>query len=207
MYAILIAGAPACGKTTLAGRLSEELQIPAVSKDEIKELLFDSVGFHSREEKVALGLGSERILYYFAGRLLDRGQPLIVENNFESSSQQGLKALLEPRGCRVLTLLLQAEPKTLYARYLLREQSPERHPGHRFNCCYPPPEGAPLPSPLTEEQFLTGIRRRGMIDFHFGQTVPVDATSPEKIDLPALVKMIRDWADGRSFPPQTPSLF
>ncbi|MCI8442624.1 MAG: ATP-binding protein [Provencibacterium sp.] len=196
MYAILIAGAPACGKTTLARRLSGELRIPAVSKDDIKELLFDAAGFRSREEKVALGRGSEQILYYFAGRLLDAGQPVILENNFESSSQEGLSRLFAPRGCRTLTLLLQAPADALYARYLQREKSPERHPGHIHNTSYPPPAGAPAPSPLTREQFLSGIARRGMADFHFGQTLTVDATFPERIDIPALAAAIRSWAEG-----------
>lgn len=196
MYAILIAGAPACGKTTLARGLSKELSIPAVSKDEIKERLFDTAGFRSRGEKVALGQGSEQILYYFAARLLDAGQPVILENNFENSSQEGLAALFAPRSCRALTLLLQAEPDTLYARYLQREKSPARHLGHVFNSSYPPPEGAPLPSPLTREQFLSGIRQRGMADFHFGQTLPVDAAFPEKIDIPALANTVRRWANG-----------
>lgn len=196
MYCILVAGAPASGKTTLARHLGEELRLPAVSKDDIKELLFDSVGFSCREQKVALGQGSEKILYYFAARLLDAGQPLILENNFETGSQQGLKALLEPRGCRALTLLLQAEPDTLYERFLQREKSPGRHLGHVLNSCYPPPTDAPRPCPLTREQFLSGIKARGMLDFCFGKTLRVDATFPQRIDIAVLADTIRIWAEG-----------
>lgn len=197
MYCILIAGAPASGKTTLARGLSKELRLPAVSKDEIKELLFDSVGFRCREEKVALGRGSEKLLYYFAAQLLDAGQQLILENNFENGSEQGLKALLEPRGCRALTLLLQADPDALYARFRQRESSPARHLGHVFNTCYPPPPDAPRPCPLSRDQFFSGIKARGMLDFHFGQTLPIDATFPESISIPALAEEIRRWASGK----------
>ena len=49
MYCILITGIPASGKTTLAEYIAKELQIPMFSKDQMKELLFDEVGFHSRE--------------------------------------------------------------------------------------------------------------------------------------------------------------
>jgi dephospho-CoA kinase len=40
-WLILIAGMPATGKTRLAGFLSDRLDIPMVSKDAVKELLFD----------------------------------------------------------------------------------------------------------------------------------------------------------------------
>ena len=49
MYAILVTGIPAAGKSTMAGFLAEKLKLPVISKDSIKELLFDSVGFRSRE--------------------------------------------------------------------------------------------------------------------------------------------------------------
>jgi len=55
MYCILVAGMPASGKSTIAVRISESLGIPMLSKDSIKEMLFDDLGFHSRAEKVQLG--------------------------------------------------------------------------------------------------------------------------------------------------------
>jgi len=54
MYCILITGMPASGKSTMAETISERLKLPVISKDKIKELLFDNVGFRSREEKVKL---------------------------------------------------------------------------------------------------------------------------------------------------------
>ncbi len=52
MYCILVTGIPAAGKSTMAETLAENLKLPVISKDTIKELLFDCVGFRSREEKV-----------------------------------------------------------------------------------------------------------------------------------------------------------
>ena len=51
MYCILVAGMPASGKSTIAVRISESLGIPMLSKDSIKEMLFDDLGFHSRAER------------------------------------------------------------------------------------------------------------------------------------------------------------
>lgn len=43
---------PASGKSTIAVRISESLGIPMLSKDSIKEVLLDDLGFHSRAKKV-----------------------------------------------------------------------------------------------------------------------------------------------------------
>ena len=74
MYCILVAGMPASGKSTIAVRISESLGIPMLSKDSIKEVLFDDLGFHSRAEKVQLGTAAMHILYYAAARGYTRFQ-------------------------------------------------------------------------------------------------------------------------------------
>ena len=75
MYCILVAGMPASGKSTIAGSISESLGIPMLSKDSIKEVLFDDLGFHSRAEKVQLGTAAMHILYYAAAQLMKVGKP------------------------------------------------------------------------------------------------------------------------------------
>ena len=89
MYCILVTGIPAAGKSTLAGRLADALALPLLQKDAIKEILFDDLGFRSREEKVKLGVASMDIMYHMAGRLMALGQPFILENNFEDVSRPG----------------------------------------------------------------------------------------------------------------------
>lgn len=79
MYCILVAGMPASGKSTIAVRISESLGIPMLSKDSIKEVLFDDLGFHSRAEKVQLGTAAMHILYYAAAQLMKVGKPFILE--------------------------------------------------------------------------------------------------------------------------------
>ena len=66
MYCILVTGIPASGKSTLAEFLGKRLHLPVLSKDRIKELLYDTVGFRSREEKVQLGTAAMEIMYYAA---------------------------------------------------------------------------------------------------------------------------------------------
>lgn len=90
----------------MAELLSDRLKLPALSKDRVKELLFDYVGFQSREGKVNLGVASTEILYYAADQLMRAGQPFILENNFEYASEHGFRSLLYKYPYAVLTVTL-----------------------------------------------------------------------------------------------------
>ena len=48
MYCILVTGIPASGKSTMARFLAEAFGLPVISKDRIKECLYDTMGFRSR---------------------------------------------------------------------------------------------------------------------------------------------------------------
>ena len=141
MYCILVAGMPASGKSTIAVRISESLGIPMLSKDSIKEVLFDDLGFHSRAEKVQLGTAAMHILYYAAAQLMKVGKPFILENNFEDASIPGIMALLETHHYTAVTVRLTGDPEVIYRRFAARDLSDTRHRGHVVNDCYPEPPG------------------------------------------------------------------
>ncbi len=60
---VLITGPPASGKTTLAVPLASLLDLPLVSKDVIKEALFDSPGHGDREWSSRLGAASFAVMF------------------------------------------------------------------------------------------------------------------------------------------------
>lgn len=190
---ILICGIPASGKTHMARRLSELLSVPVFSKDDIKERLFDTVGFKSREEKNALGVGAAEIMYYAAGQVLSAGGSVILENNFETRSIPGMKALIERCKCRTVTVELAGEAEVLYRRFLSREGSPQRHRGHVVNTCYPEPPGqAGEYSPMSLEQFISGVTGRGMAGFDIGgPRIVVDVTDLSKVDCANVAEQVR----------------
>lgn len=197
MYCILIGGMPAAGKSYLARELSERLGLPMFSKDDIKERLFDTIGFRSRAEKVALSLGAMEALYYAAGQVMARGGSVILENNFEHASASGMKKLLERFGARPLTVMLTGQAEALYSRFVARDQSPERHRGHVVNTCYPEPPGQRTPYvPITLEQYVRGDRERGMSGFNVGgPRVTVDVTDFAQVDLDGLTEQIREYLE------------
>ncbi len=199
MYCILVAGIPATGKSTMAEVISERLKLPVISKDAIKELLFDNVGFQSRAEKVNLGIASMRIMYYVAGQLMKAGQPFILENNFESS-EHGMKNLLEKYQYPALTITLTGDYKAIYQRFLERESSPDRHRGHVVNDCYPEKKENNLKTPkaktISYENFVRGIAQRGFDAFCVdGRQIKVDTTDFAKINMEELFSQIAAWKE------------
>lgn len=200
MYCILVSGIPAAGKSTMAEVISERLKLPVISKDAIKELLFDNVGFQSRAEKVNLGIASMEIMYYVAGQLMKAGQPFILENNFEYSSEQGMKNLLEKHHYSALTITLTGDYKVIYQRFLERESSPDRHRGHVVNDCYPEKkennQETLKSKTISYENFVHGIEQRGFDAFCAnGRQLKVDTTEFSKINMEELFSQIAAWKE------------
>ncbi len=200
MYCILVTGIPAAGKSTMAEMIAERLKLPVISKDTVKELLFDNVGFQSREEKVNLGIASMEIMYYVAGQLMKAGQSFILENNFEYSSEQGIKTLLEKYQYSVLIITLTGDYKVIYRRFLERESSPDRHRGHVVNDCYPEKKESslkgPKPTSISYENYVYGIEQRGFDAFLIdGKQIKVDTTDFSKIDMEELFSQIAAWKE------------
>lgn len=190
---LLIAGPPAAGKTTIARAISQALSWPLFEKDTVKELLFDTVGFSSRAEKVKLNKAALHQICYAAEAVLAAGQSVILESNFESDDRKRLEALIARCQSRVVTLRLSAGEDTLYQRFVKREQSPTRHLGHVRNDHYPQrnEEEKRRPTAFPEKaSFLEGIKKRGMMDFALGECVCVDTTHPDTIEIDDIVQCI-----------------
>lgn len=191
MYCILVTGIPASGKSTMARFLAERLSLPMFSKDHIKEILYDELGFRSREEKVKLGIASMQIMYDAAEQMMKCKQPFILENNFENISKEGLFALLERYSYQALTVQLTGDYRKIYERFMERNQSEDRHRGHVVNDGYPELAAGQKVAPILFEHFVGGIRSRGMDCFSGnGPELVVDTTDFQKVDHEAIVRWI-----------------
>ena len=193
MVCILVCGLPATGKSTMAAYLSKQLGIPMFSKDAIKERLFDTLGFSSREEKVRLGVAAMEILYDCARTCLSCGQSVILENNFEDTSREGLATLLAACPCEVITVHMTGDLRAIYARFAQRDQSPERHRGHVVNDCYPEkPGSASAHRTMPYEAFAASMLGRGMDRLPWdGPCVRVDTTDFDKVDREDVLHSVR----------------
>ena len=126
---ILILGDLASGKSTTADILSKKHSIPSLKKDTVKEILGDTVGFNNREENLKLSRATFELLLHTFDRVSLTDGDLILESNFREAELDRLTALAEERGYEILSLLLTADTKILYKRYLERIDR-GRHPVH-----------------------------------------------------------------------------
>jgi predicted kinase/diadenosine tetraphosphate (Ap4A) HIT family hydrolase len=91
---VIVGGAPATGKTTLALALGGSLGLPVITKDDVKEALAAPFATGDRDWSRQLGAAAYGVLYAVAGRILAAGHGLVLESNFRrSQSEQPLRAL------------------------------------------------------------------------------------------------------------------
>ncbi|MGH2515878.1 MAG: AAA family ATPase, partial [Ktedonobacterales bacterium] len=127
----VVTGPPGAGKTGIARRLAADLALPLFAKDDLKELLFDTLGWSDREWSRRLGHASIELLYRLAGIELAAGRSLILESSFRPAFDDARFTALNQRyPFRPLQVYCTAEIETLVRRISIRAASPERHPGH-----------------------------------------------------------------------------
>jgi predicted kinase len=129
---VILAGAPATGKTTIARRIARELQLPLVCKDDIKESLFDNLGWKDTEWSARVGQASFSLLFTFAERVLQSKRDCLLEANFKRTLGHhqrflGLKQLVPHKPMQVYC---QADTRTIIKRFSNRVENETRHPGH-----------------------------------------------------------------------------
>ena len=193
MDLIIIAGMPATGKSTLAKKLSDALGLAILEKDEIKDEMFDTIGFKDRKEQRALDVAANAILLRCTENLLDKGNSLIIVNNFDSDMSGRVQDMIDKAGCNCITVFLNGDPEVLYKRYVARDARHSRHMGHTFIDRYPPLEGDDVNRSMTREYFRDRFENHGMADFKLkGKRIDLDATHPEQIDVEKLISDIKE---------------
>lgn len=177
--AIIVTGPPASGKTTFAHAIAKEFSLPLFCKDDIKELLFEHLGWSDREWSRKCGIATYGILYYLMASELRAQKSFVVESNFQPRfDTPKLLALQKEFSCRFIQVRLDAEKDVLLKRFHNRNQSNKRHPGH----CDEDNE-----KNFTNQYAL----RHGVLDIG-GDLFEIDTTDFSKIDTPTLLSQIRE---------------
>ena len=83
---VIVTGPPCTGKTTLARRLAADLGLPLMSKDTIKETLFEVLGVPDRAGSKRLGGASMELLYTFIEAQLAAGQGCGAEREAQATT-------------------------------------------------------------------------------------------------------------------------
>lgn len=197
MVCILVTGIPASGKSFFSRYLADYLNIPCISKDNIKERLFDTVGFKSRAEKVGLNEAATEEMLYFAEALMKHKDCFILECNFEKESKRQVSGLIAKYKYRCITVFMSGDHKAIYERFVRRNEFGDRHPRHIVNDYYPREVQKSDFDAISFESFEREIKTRGMDDFEIGDSYfRVDTTNIEKVDWEAKAAEIKDAMAG-----------
>lgn len=146
---LIVSGPPCAGKTTLARRLAASFALPLMTKDTIKESLFETLGTSDRAWSKRLGGASMELLYLYVESQLAARQPCAVEGNFVAAfGNPAFRRLQERYAFLPVQVNCVADPAVLAARFHERSRSGERHPGHQDHLPPDPRLDLPIPGRL-----------------------------------------------------------
>jgi predicted kinase len=180
-FIIFVSGIPAAGKTQLATELASRLRLPMIGKDPIKTLIWEKLHIDpdSRAEKKAFGALAYDICFLLAEELMKAGYSFIFESNFTQASAAILVPLIEKYDYKTLTVVLDADMKTLHQRFLEREDCDDRHPGLKRGANFKDFEEFKRAAEKVR-QFSVGGRR-----------INIDTTDWSKVDYEAVLGEIK----------------
>lgn len=128
---VVVNGLPGVGKTSLASKIAQQLGWPLLTKDMIKESLFESIGWGDRPWSRKLSAASMDLLFLWLQREALAGRDVVIEGNFdcERDTQRFLRAVQQTTTQWVQVLVV-CDGDVLLARHRARGLSGKRHPGH-----------------------------------------------------------------------------
>lgn len=180
---IIVNGRPATGKSAVAARISERLEIPLFTKDEVKELLGEVVGAADRDAARVLGEASIALIFQHAEAVLATGVDAIVECPLIPELTVPVLAGLEERThCRFLQLFFVADPEVILERYGDRDRSDvhfDDEARKELEASLRTSELEPVPLPA-------------------GETWTIDTTDFEAVNVDGIVERVRQQTSSES---------
>lgn len=177
---LIVTGGLATLKTTISKRLSTDLGMLCLNKDDIKAVLVDHIGFNNREENKKLSVATVQTMIEVAHQAQLIGQDIILEANFKSSELQDILNKSGYSEHDMISICLYGDSKVLYDRYVQRQET--RHIAHTSTGL------------LSYEVFEASLKEHRVEDA-LGQVITYDTTTFGEEDYAILKHKIQSIMD------------
>ncbi|HPN96769.1 MAG TPA: AAA family ATPase [Candidatus Moranbacteria bacterium] len=176
---LLVSGIPASGKTTVAERISKELNCPIFIADRLKEIISEKIS--GREDPVLfdkVARASYDILYYAVEEVLKTGTTCVAEAFFlASAAEPQIERLKKKYNCKLIQIYLRCDFEVATKRYSDRLERGERHQCHAID----------MPKNIDGER--TNQSRLKCCDY----TIEVDTTNFKNVNYEEILSKIKDY--------------
>ncbi len=126
---VIVNGAPASGKTTLARRLANTLRLPLLERDGLKEVLADHLEVADLAQSDALTRAAVGVFYTIADELLRARVGMVLDQAYRrGQAEDQLRPLLA--ACQAVIVHCVVPSEENVRRYVARFERGERHPVH-----------------------------------------------------------------------------
>lgn len=188
---ILLGGYPGAGKSYICNRIMEQAnELILVSQDDIKEYLFDEIGFCNMKEKQDLIEVARNLYYYNLEEIMKQEKSIITDYPFSSIQKPIFERLVKEYHYQVITIRLVGDLEVLYQRRIMRDLKPDRHLGHIVSTYH---KGDTLADRrmaselITHDEFLNVCTNKGYDTFGLGNVIEVDMSDFSKVEYKKLV--------------------
>lgn len=179
-FQIIISGPPGTGKTSLGKLIARELVLPFFYKDEIKETLFDTLGWSDAAWSKKLGVASMKILYHILEAQLQSHNSFVLEANFKpETDSQPIEQFTRRYSTNFIEIFCYADPAVITQRFNSRIAHNKRHPGHHS-------------IPMDKEALDAYIQQYGPL--RIGNLIELNTTDFSQISTEAIISEIRRMA-------------